>query len=280
MPWTLLRTSALTRPVHRTQRAAQLLNLTFIGIFLTLSQFQRLQNFFHIVQGLFKRFDDLIDFVDRALKRHRLSRLEWRRRLLRRGNERSARLRRRPGPIPISIPKPIAIAISVAVPIPPAVWKLVPASIPFPIAIPDRSYLRLRGFARNRFAGGFSKVRNCGLGFWLVFSNESIFPVQRLLMSGSSHFFVLVRWIIPFGFVFLIQGLLSKNRFTRLLVIPFESSGRSGSVGLGSRLHRSRFGIWVGFVGSRLGLGSRLRLPATTAATRSPSPSRSPPTPP
>lgn len=49
------------------QRAAKRLDLPFVGRLLTLSQFQRFQHFFHIVQGLFQSLDDAVHILDSLL---------------------------------------------------------------------------------------------------------------------------------------------------------------------------------------------------------------------
>ena len=50
------------------------LDLAFIGILLAFGQFERFENFFHIVEGLLELVDDMVDLIDGLADRCRRSR--------------------------------------------------------------------------------------------------------------------------------------------------------------------------------------------------------------
>jgi hypothetical protein len=51
------------------QRALEILNLALVVDFLSLSQFQRLQHFLHLVEGMLQFIDDSVDLIDRVRDR-------------------------------------------------------------------------------------------------------------------------------------------------------------------------------------------------------------------
>jgi hypothetical protein len=59
--------------VELAQGAAERLDLVFVGILLPLGQFERLENFFHLVERLAERLENLIDLFDGLFDRRRRS---------------------------------------------------------------------------------------------------------------------------------------------------------------------------------------------------------------
>jgi hypothetical protein len=55
--------------MHLAQGAAQRINLTFVGVLLTLKNFQQFENFFHLFERSSKGIDDSVNLLDRLLDR-------------------------------------------------------------------------------------------------------------------------------------------------------------------------------------------------------------------
>jgi hypothetical protein len=60
-------TPALSWTVQVPELSAQSFNLPLVSVLLSLRQFERFEQFFHILKGVLKAFDDLIDILYRLL---------------------------------------------------------------------------------------------------------------------------------------------------------------------------------------------------------------------
>jgi hypothetical protein len=56
--------SALTRAIQLPERAAQGFNFLFVSVLLTLGQFERLQQFLHVLERCLQGFDDFVYIPD------------------------------------------------------------------------------------------------------------------------------------------------------------------------------------------------------------------------
>jgi len=64
-PVILIPLAFVPRPLDLTQRASQRLDLTFVGVFLPVSQFGQFEHFLHLIEELLQRDDDLVDVFNR-----------------------------------------------------------------------------------------------------------------------------------------------------------------------------------------------------------------------
>jgi hypothetical protein len=55
--------------MHLAQGAAQRINLTFVGVLLTLKHFEHFENFFHLFERSSKGIDHTVNLLDRLLDR-------------------------------------------------------------------------------------------------------------------------------------------------------------------------------------------------------------------
>jgi len=72
-----MRGLAVAWTLEMPQRTPERLNFLFVGVFLALSELQGLEHFFHVVESLSQRVDDLVDFIDRLLNGSRRCGLTW-----------------------------------------------------------------------------------------------------------------------------------------------------------------------------------------------------------
>jgi hypothetical protein len=67
--FTLLATLTTCAIVDLAQRAAEILDLAFVGEFLAFGQFHQFQNFFHLIHGALQRLHDFHHFINRLMDR-------------------------------------------------------------------------------------------------------------------------------------------------------------------------------------------------------------------
>ena len=68
----------LPRTIDLAQGAPQRIDFVFVGVFLAFRQFQRLQNFFHVIKRLAKFLDDVVDLINGAANIGGRGGLSWR----------------------------------------------------------------------------------------------------------------------------------------------------------------------------------------------------------